>query len=175
MSRGYGWVVLGGAVVWLALVVLVLIAFGSAAWGLLLGIGEVKTPTPDGEQRAGTAMAIGAATGLGALAMLVFSVALDIVTTVLSLRRLDGRRGDRAVPIIALLAVTGALVLPVVLAALALVASLIDLTQVTAALIWVLVLVVMALAPVVRLAQGIAGLVRLGTGELARPRDALQP
>src|SRR5690625_5473688 len=78
ISRGYGWLVLGGALVWAALVALVLIAFGSLLSSLVLAVGEVKTPTPDGERRAEIAGAVGLATGIGALVMLVLSLVLDL-------------------------------------------------------------------------------------------------
>ena len=174
-SRVFGWVVLVGALMWMLMVALLVLAFGSAAWATMIGISQVTTPTPDGEQQAREALAVGAATGVGALALAVFSLVLDGVTAVLSLRRLDGRRGDRAVPVIALLAVAVALVLPVLLAGLALLASLVDLTQITAALLWLLVAVLLALAPAARLAQGIAGLVRVITGEPSRPAVGALP
>src|SRR5690625_776669 len=92
ISRGYGWLVLGGALVWAALVALVLIAFGSLLSSLVLAVGEVKTPTPDGERRAEIAGAVGLATGIGALVMLVLSLVLDLAAAVASIGRLDGRR-----------------------------------------------------------------------------------
>lgn len=167
-SRGYGWLVLGGALVWAALVVLAAIAFGSLLSSLLLSLGEVKTPSPDGTWRAETAEAVGLATGIGALVMLVCSLVLDLVAVVASIRRLGGRRGDRAVPIIALVSVGISLVLPILLAVAALAAALVDLTQVTALLVWLLFLVVLVAAPLIRVGQGVAGLVRLITGEPAR-------
>src|SRR5690625_7342658 len=77
ISRGYGWLVLGGALVWAALVALVLIAFGSLLSSLVLAVGEVKTPTPDGERRAEIAGAGGLAAGIGAVGMPVRAVVLD--------------------------------------------------------------------------------------------------
>src|SRR5699024_9151470 len=90
ISRGYGWLVLGGALVWAALVALVLIAFGSLLSSLVLAV---------------------AALG----------------------------------------------------------ASLVELTQVTALLIWLLFMVVLVAAPLIRVGQGVAGVIRLITGEPARP------
>lgn len=168
-SRGYGWLVLGGVLVWAGLVALLAITFGSLLSSMVLAVGEVKTPSPDGAGRAETAGAVGLATGIGALVMLVFSLLLDLVAAVASIRRLDGRRGDRAVPIIALVSVAISLLLPLVLAVAALLASLVDLSQVTALLIWLLFLVVLVAAPLVRVGQGVAGVVRLITGEPARP------
>ena len=169
ISRGYGWLVLGGALVWAALVALVLIAFGSLLSSLVLAVGEVKTPTPDGERRAEIAGAVGLATGIGALVMLVLSLVLDLAAAVASIGRLDGRRGDRAVPIITLVSVTISLLLPLALAVAALGASLVELTQVTALLIWLLFMVVLVAAPLIRVGQCVAGVIRLITGEPARP------
>src|SRR5699024_3904151 len=88
ISRGYGWLVLG--------------AFGALLSSVVRAVGEGKTPTPDGERRAEIAGAVGLATGIGALVMLVLSLVLDLAAAVASIGRLDGRRGDRAVPIITL-------------------------------------------------------------------------
>src|SRR5699024_11377153 len=99
---------------------------------LVLAVCEEMTPTQDGERRAGIAGAVGLATGIGALVMLVLSLVLDLAAAVASIGRLDGRRGDRAVPIITLVSVTISLLLPLALAVAALGASLVELTQVTA-------------------------------------------
>src|SRR5690625_7385676 len=48
ISRGYGWLVLGGALVWAALVALVLIAFGSLLSSLVRAVGAGQTPAPGG-------------------------------------------------------------------------------------------------------------------------------
>src|SRR5690625_7381539 len=53
ISRGYGWLVLGGARVGAALVAVVLIAFGSLLSGLVLAVGGVEAPDTDGARRAG--------------------------------------------------------------------------------------------------------------------------
>src|SRR5690625_536189 len=174
-SRGYGWLVLGGALVWAALVTLAIIASGSGLWSILLAIGEVKTPTPDGAQRARTAATMGLAAGIGALLLLLCSLILDLIAAVASIRRLDGRRGDRAVPIITLAAVTIGVVLPVILFAAALASPVLEHSQLTALLIRLLLLVVLIAAPLARLVQGMAGIIRLITGEPAEPAEPALP
>ena len=173
--RGYGVLVLGGVLVWIGLVALLAISFGSALSSVLIALGEVKTPTDSGARNSSDLWAVGLATGVGALVLLLFSLILDVVMTVASICRLNGRRGDRAVPIIALTSVTVSLVLPVVLLLLAVLASFVDLTQVTALLLWLVVLVVLALSPLVRVVQAVAGLVRIITGEPAPPQAQLGP
>src|SRR5690625_6196257 len=97
--------------------------------------------------------------------MLVLSLVLGLAAAVAAVGRLDGRRGDRAVPIITLVSVTISLLLPLALAVAALGASLVELTQVTALLIWLLFMVVLVAAPLIRVGQGVAGVIRLITGE----------
>src|SRR5690625_7349351 len=63
ISRGYGWLVLGGALVWAALVALVLIAFGSLLSSLVLAVGEGETPPPAGRPRGEVAAGAGMAEG----------------------------------------------------------------------------------------------------------------
>lgn len=168
MRRGYGALVLGSVLAWIGLVALLVLSVGSALGSALFAVGEVKTPTDSGLERSSDLLAVGLATGIGALVLLLISLVLDVVMTVASIRRLSGRHGERAAPVIALISVTISLVTPLVLVVLAVLASFVDLTQIAALLIWLALLVALGLTPLVRVVQAAAGIACLITGEPPR-------
>lgn len=165
MKRGYGALLMVDALCWLASSVL---AGMSAVWGVLMLL-RTTADQLDPQDYSDSVDSLGAtslAMLLGAGALIVIGVGLDVWMAVASARRLRGDRGDWVIPIIALVAVGLGVVAPALLAVLAVFMAFVDLTQITGILLWCVVALLLAIGPLLRLTQGVAGLVRVATGEL---------
>lgn len=164
LRRGYGLTVLLAALAGaLFLLIALLVASASLLW--LAALLMVTIPGGDPGLMPTIPPALLGAVAAVTVASLLLSVALDGVVTVRSVRRLDGRRGERAVPIISLVATALATVLPLLLGALLAVAMLASLEAMISVLTYALVTVLSVLAPTARLAQLVAGILRLRAGE----------
>jgi len=165
-TRALGISMIVAAVCWtlaILLVVVTVVAFGGA---LASGLNAVFTPTPHDERDgvvATTAMLVAA---FGAVAALLLTVVLDVVTAVMAMRRLDGEGTPRTVAVLALVAVGIVTVVPLLLGALAALAHVLDLPHLAAALSWLLAGCLLVLAPWARLGEFVGGIVELAHGHV---------
>lgn len=161
--RSYGILCMLDAVCWALAVALLLVGGVTGVIAALIGASEALTPSPTGERDGRIAVGALIAAVVGAVALSLLTVVLDMVVSVMSLRRLDGSRGPRATPILSLVGVGISTALPLVLCGLALAAGALEFSQFAAALWWMLLGTVLALAPCARLAQLIGGLLSAAT------------
>ena len=166
-GRAYGTMVLlaslGGALFLLILMVVVAAALLWLSGALLLAMtGGQELLPPSVPTVLWAALAVTAAA-------LLLSIALDAVVTVQSLRRMDGTRGDRAVPVINLIAVLLATVLPLLLAGLLAIGFLIPSQTMVSVLTAVLMMLLAAAAPTARIAQFVTGILVLLPGRPDSP------
>lgn len=164
--RGYGILLLVNALCWLTSIVLAWLA----AFGAILALLRSTQDQLDSADLGGSVSALGAAALamlVGSAVLLLIGLALDIWMTVASAQRLRGGRGDRVIPVIALVSVTLSLVLPVLLSLLFVGALSADLTRAADVMAWCLAALLLGIGPLARLTQGVAGLVRTATGESA--------
>lgn len=163
LGRGYGVMVLlaslAGALFLLILLVVVaaaLLWLSAAVMFLMTGAEELVPQTMPA-----VAWAALAVTAVSLLA----SIVLDAVVTVQSARRMDGMRGDRAVPVINLIAVLLATAAPLLLAVLLAIGFLIPSEMMVSALTVALMMLLGVAAPTARIAQFVTGILVLRSGE----------
>lgn len=163
LRRGYGLMVLlaslAGALFLAILLILIaaaLLALSVALMAVMTGAGEIVPEDVPG--------VVWVALAVCGAALLV-SIALDAVVTVQSARRLDGRHGDRAVPIINLIAVLLATVAPLLLAAVLTIGFLIPSEAVLSVATVALMTALSVAAPTARIAQFVTGILLLRSGE----------
>ena len=163
LRRGYGLMVLlaslAGALFLLLLLILTaaaLLALSVALMAVMTGAGEI---VPEN-----VPAVVWVALAVCGVALLV-SIALDAVVTVQSARRLDGRHGDRAVPIINLIAVLLATAAPLLLAVLLTIGFLIPSEALLSVATVALMTALSVAAPTARIAQFVTGILLLRSGE----------
>ena len=187
--RLYGVIVLLDALVWTAAVMLVVLGAIVGAVGMVLGVGEVFTPTPDGAQRVSGLLTAAAVLNVLAIIAFVATVIIDVVCAVMTLRRIRRGPSDPAVATLAVvgitvgsfrrrrggtgrvatLAVVGitvGTVIPLALAGLFLLFRQLESGDTATLNIGLMFLGIMVLAVPARLAQLIAGVIRTAAGDL---------
>ena len=157
------------ALCWIVMVTLALTGAASALVALVLEHDIIEPSTGSDDSALGTWTSASDALGVATLVLLVITLVLDTMVAVTSLRRLDGSRGARSVPLLVLGAVALTTGLPLLVAIASLASILVDPTLTTAliatslfAVLWLLI------APAVRFAQ-------LGYGILVLTHGEVQP
>ena len=154
---------------WIVMVTLTLIGAASALAALVLEHDIIEPSTGSDDSALGTWTSASDALAAAALVLLVITLVLDTMVAVASLRRLDGSRGGRSVPLLVLGAVTLTTGLPLLVAIASLASILVDPTLTTALIATSLVAVLWLLvAPAMRFAQ-------LGYGILVLTHGEVQP
>lgn len=167
VRRGFGVLLLVDAVLWTGLVVLAAVALWSQAWASITGFSGVFTPETDVEGIRQALATATVATILGAVCGAA-TLVLGVMISVGSVRRLAGGRGPRTVPLIVLVSMVLSVLLPALLIGVVWLAGAVELVRWPA--LWMVVVLVLALpvAAAARLAQAIAGIVTIVTGEPVR-------
>lgn len=168
--RRYGILCLVAPVCWTLTIVLVLLSAAAGLFAALLGVSQVLTPSPTGEQDVQSALAVLTAFAVGSAALALVTLVLDVIVTVMSLRRIVGTSRDRAVPVLSLLAIGVSTAVPALLIGLALTAGALEQQDLATGAWWLLGVIVLALAPWTRAAQLIGGIVETAS-PASRPPD----
>lgn len=163
LRRGYGLMVLlaslAGALFLLILLILVTVALLVLAGVVMAGMTGAAELIPENAP-----VVVWVALAVCGVSLLV-SIALDAVVTVQSARRLDGRHGDRAVPLINLIAVLLATAAPLLLAVLLTIGFLIPSEALVSVATVALMTALSVAAPTARIAQFVTGILLLRSGE----------
>ncbi|WP_138774544.1 hypothetical protein [Brachybacterium timonense] len=164
--RLYGVIVMLDALAWTAAVMLLVLGAIVGAVGMVLGVGEVFTPTPDGAQRVNRLLTAAAVLDVLAIIAFVATVIVDVVCVVLTLRRIRRGPTDPAVATLALVGISVGTVIPLALAGLFLLFRQLESGDAATFNIALMFVGMMVLAVPARLAQLIAGVVRTAAGDL---------
>ncbi|MDO5661565.1 MAG: hypothetical protein Q4G40_02615 [Brachybacterium sp.] len=165
VSRRYGLVVTAGAVAWGVLFVLAWILAGSAIYAMLLGVSEVKTPSPDGAARIRNATTVTTVLAVLCVIALVTTLVLDLIAMVQSVRRMVGGPDGAALPAIVLGLIVVTTVVPATIGGLAILASWAEQQEIFMALAWLTGALLIMLAPMGRFTLFTLGIVRAAVGE----------
>ena len=151
------------------MVTLALIGAASALVALVLEHDIIEPSTGSDDSALGTWTSASDALAVATVVLLVITLVLDTMVAVTSLRRLDGSRGARSVPLLVLGAVALTTGLPLLVAIASLASILVDPTLTTALIaISLLTVLWLLVAPAIRFTQ-------LGYGILVLTRGELQP
>lgn len=164
--RLYGVIVLLDALAWTVAVMLVVFGGIVGAVGMVLGVGEVFTPTPDGAQRVSGLLTAAAVLNVLAIIAFVATVIIDVVCAVMTLRRIRRGPSDPAVATLAVVGITVGTIIPLALAGLFLLFRQLESGDTATLNIGLMFLGIMVLAVPARLAQLIAGVIRTAAGDL---------
>ncbi|MGO1284995.1 MAG: hypothetical protein ACTHWF_03335 [Brachybacterium sp.] len=174
-GRRYGFLCLLAAVCWTLTVSMAVIAVMIGIYSAFLGVSTVLTPSPTDEQDVRAAFTALVVVIVGAVALGLATVGLDVAVTVMSVRRIGDSEHSSAVPVLSLVATGMSTVAPSLLAALALTAGALEQPEVAAGAWWLLVGTVVVLAPCTRLAQLIGGIIDTATTPAPSRRPDVGP
>lgn len=167
--RGYGIVVLVGAVVWGLGLLVGMVLFYASSLAVIAAIESATTGGPDDIDPWAPLTASVVVLVLTALGVLA-SIVLDLVAVVQSVRRLVGRIGDAIVPWCVIAVITTAWLAPVLAILLVVLAVQGENQDLILASFILLLAVIYLVVPGCRLVQLIVGIIRTCIGE--RPRTA---